>query len=297
MAKFKPEVNKDIVLKPMTDRKTFELMFLPENDGFFRMGSETKPVERLRYMEFLEKASGRWMRYVIEYKGKLAGFILAAGEDCRLVGGIFPEFQRKGIYSIARNTLINSLNGQGVYIVTSSVDESNDKMAAFLSGVSQTKYHERLSINHFDPDKPVAVIKGKQAVRRVDSPIALYAIKESAVIDGDDVMSFYPSPQLAFKALWYKRTVSGIGNKSSLRSDVYRLNKGDIKKMLPPREQHGLTEDAHYVQPYLPKTTVKYELDGNYSFTATMGGFSVFVPHDKDTVVVHSPKQVNIRKN
>ncbi len=143
----------------METDKAFELMFLPENEGKFREGHRSSKREQSDYIEFLKKSSKRFVRYEIFFKNELAGFIMVGGIDARLVGGIYPEFQRKGIYTVARNTILYALNMKGFFEVSSSVHKSNKEMKEFLTTMIQTKLdHDlRLSLNHFDPTKEIAI--------------------------------------------------------------------------------------------------------------------------------------------
>lgn len=158
MNTYKPIVSKDVTLTELKNKEIMNLMFLPENDGKFRESSKSSPLNKLKYITFLLTASEKYAQYAICYRGEEVGFILVAGVDHRLVGGILPEFQRKGIYGAARNAVIYEMNRKGLFHITSSVDKDNEGMQAFLATMHQTNLDGRLSVNHFNPLAPIAKV-------------------------------------------------------------------------------------------------------------------------------------------
>lgn len=153
-----------VVLTKLHTPSILDLMFLPEHDGFFRVSSKATDKVKADYVEFLQKASKNRLSCSIYYKGQLAGFIMVAGIDNRLVGGLLPAFKRKGIYTEARNAVIRLLHSHGIYNITYSVDPSNKVMLKFSASQYKTKLDDKLAIAHVNPTKPTAFIDLKVKV-------------------------------------------------------------------------------------------------------------------------------------
>lgn len=303
---YKPEYRKDIVLKAMENTVVMEgILFDPENDGFFRVDSTAKSLAKMRYVGFLKDSSVRWGRWGIWFKGEEVGFILAAGIDCRLVGGVKSTFQRKGIYSAARQCVIKTLNDLGQFSITSSYHAGNVKMKQLNAGVPTTTLDDSLVVNHFDPMKSMAVMEKMPSIDPRGFSPTLYHISlddnlpsvlSPRLTSGVSGVPFSPSVELCFRAVYpnIKELLEG-SKERDITFTVYMTKPTSMSGILTPLELHNqrLVNDAFITQEYAVQKDVKIKKIGKVTFlnTSDDGGLH-YLPFNEGEPRYHSPLNI-----
>lgn len=315
MKKFKPKINPDVELKLMENDEPFSLMFEKENEGNFREGFSSKEKDKRDYVDFLKKASERYARFTIFYKGNAAGFILVAGIDGRLVGGLYSEYKRKGIYTIARNTLIYELNKKHVFKITSSVDKDNGPMKSFISKVLQTPYQHGLQLNHFNPGLPVCRCETDFSVRIPKTDDKLYhvsfdpnlpeVIKPRLPARSEVGKAIYPeklpprfstspTPELCFRAIY--PNISQLleeRNEKEIKFYLYEVVTGKVKYTPLDLIANRHVYDAHVTLEHVFTTPVFIKRVGKVTFKNTSDDEGLYyLPFTEDKERYHSPKNV-----
>lgn len=315
MKKFNPKVNSDIELKLMENDEPFLLMFEKENEGNFREGFNSKEKDKRNYVDFLKKASDRYARFTILYKGKVAGFILVAGIDGRLVGGLYSEYKRKGIYTIARNTLIYELNKKHVFKITSSVDKDNGPMKSFLSKALQTPYQHDLQLNHFNPGLPVCKCETDFSVKIPKTDDKLYHISfdpnlpeivKPMLPAGSEMgegeypetlparFSASPSPELCFRAVY--PNISQLlerSNEKEITFTLYEVKTGKVKYTPLDLIVNSHVHDAHVTLEHVFTAPVFIKKVGKITFKNTSNDEGLYyLPFARDKERYHSPKNI-----
>lgn len=322
---YKPEYRKDIVLKAMESTVVMEgILFDPENDGFFRVDSTAKPLAKMRYVGFLKDSSARWGRWGIWFKGEEVGFILAAGIDCRLVGGVKSTFQRKGIYSAARQCVIKTLNDLGQFSITSSYHAGNVKMKQLNAGVPTTTLDDSLVVNHFDPMKSMAVMEKIPSIDPRGSSPTLYHISlddnlpsvlsprlpDAGGEEGDDDeeaeewypepavprVSFSPSVEFCFRAVYpnISHLLEGTDRKD-ITFTVYKALPTRSNKPMTPLELHEQRwiHDAFITQEHVFLRDIGIKKIGTVTFLNTSDDKGLhYLPFNEGDVEYHSPLNV-----
>lgn len=292
----------EVVLLPLTNTSVLELMFLPEHDNFFRINSDESRKKKDDYIDFLLKASENRLACEIHYKNRLAGFIMVAGRDNRMVGGLYPEFKRKGIYGKARNAVIRLLNSQGIFNIVYSVDESNAVMKAFAQQQASTKLEGKLSVVHYQPSKPFAYVSPKVKLGNkfmgydgdfyhlsLDTNLKQLTPKVNRA-------PLYPSPELNFRAI-YPNIAHLFDGQSSLTFTVYKVKKYNKRKLQTPNEliSKKLVRDAHITLEYGTSDTVELEKVGKVVIENTSNDEGLFYnPYLEEDTRYHSPKVIRI---
>lgn len=326
---YKPVIRKDVILKGMNDTTVMEsILFNPENDGFFRESSTARPIDKLKYVNFLLKASIRWGRWSIWFEGNEVGFIMTAGPDCRLVGGIKSEYQRRGIYGAARQAVIKAMNDAGQFSITSSYHEGNIKMARLNEGVPTTPVSDSLVINHFDPMQSVAVMESPVDINPTKVVPTLYHISfddnlpktlspklpDAGGEEGDDDeeaeewypepavprVSFSPSVELCFRAVYpnISHLLEGT-DENEITFTVYKALPTRSNKPMTPLELHEQRwiHDAFITQEHVFVKDIGIKKMGKVTFMNTSDDEGLrYLPFNEDEPLYHSPLNIITKK-
>ncbi|AFI55331.1 hypothetical protein TSMG0048 [Halocynthia phage JM-2012] len=310
-------VNSKVSLLPLKDLSVLELMFLPEHDNYFRVNSDESRRKQVDYMEFLVKASKNRLACEIRLGNNLVGFIMVAGKDNRLVGGIFPEFKRQGIYSLARNAVINLLNSVGIYNIVYSIDKSNDTMAKFASDQYSTNLDGNLRVVHYQPNKPSAYISPKVKLGNKFGAYEgeLYHLSFNSKLktltprlpEGDSKdgkfsepliprVSMSPSPELCFRAIYANiNNLLEDSDEPEITFTLYRAKKYNSKKLHTPDEliSKGWVHDAHITLEHFSTDDVELEVIEQITFKNTSDDIGLFYqPFTKGDNLYHSPLSI-----
>lgn len=190
MRRFSKEHSIRLELLTDENKGILDLMFLPEHQGCFKVGAVDSKADQQAYVDEITHPDNIRAGYIIIYRDQIAGFILMHGKDNLLVGGLRPEFTRKRIYRVARNTFIYAMNKQGIYRITSTANTDNLAMLNFLSKQHQTRWFGDMYINHVNPLIPICefrLIDVKPDV--IDSGYPAVFVSTSPLYKEGDVVS------------------------------------------------------------------------------------------------------------
>ena len=317
-------------IRPLKDLTVLELMFLVENDGFFRVRSDGSRKLKDKYIESLLKFAEGRLAIEIVVDDVVAGFILACGRENRIVGGLLPEFQRQGIYHRARNTVIKYLNDQGIYLITFDVDKDNVKMLRLAERFVTTPYVDSTRLSHYDPT--IDSIKIESTVpkytAKIKQPPNLYHISlssslpdklvprepsvgsstEEGLSEEDKMFSEFqgarvsmaPSPGLCYRGVYPNVFELFKGSKvKRIKLWIYKIKNPNYNKIITPTEliNKRLVHDAHITLEYISEVPVNIELIGSMTVKNTEEGPKLrYRPFNDDSIRIwdHSPKSINL---
>lgn len=308
-----------VTLHPLTDNTVFQLMFLKEHIDYFRISYNDSISKQRDYVSFLLKASQNRLQCEIRLSGKVVGFILVAGQDNRLVGGLYPEFKRMGIYSKARNAVIRLLNLNGIFNITYSVDKSNKAMLAFSRKQYKTRLADRLSVTHHNPFKPEASIDSSvklgNGFREYSGPLYHLSFNSNLKeliprlpegtelgVSGDypepniPRVSLSPSPELCFRAIYPNISKLLEEDKpENISFTLYRAIKVKPRDLHYPKEliAENWIHDANITLEHFVTKPVTLSKVGKVTFQNTSNDSGLmYQPFLKGKPRYHSPLEI-----
>lgn len=308
-----------LLLVPLRDERSLDLIFDKVNRGFFLRSDHDTAKNQQAYRETLMKMARFRLGCSIMLGGKEIGFIICGGKNNSLIGGLLPAYQNKSYYGYARNGFIRYLNSLGIYDVTYSVDKSNNRMLKFVSKTPHTHLIDDKYIAHYDPDYPAVsvALNVKPGPNLKSAKHDLYHISFNPNLDileprlpaGDSDggefsepniprVSLGCSPELCFRSIYpnIKHLLEGV-NEDKITFTLYKADRFDLRKLRTPSElvENNWVHDAHVTLEHFVEGDVKLKKLSKVTFKNTSPGPKLkYQPFLSGEVRDHSPKSIII---
>lgn len=279
-----------IELRPITDDNSniLDLMFLSINDNKFKYSSTDSKGKQTKYKETMLSTKGMTLGVIIYYNNAPTGFIIVRGNDNRLIGGLLPNYTGKGVYKLARNTVIGLLNDKDIFLITSSVDSSNKNMLAFLKQVPKTLLHDDVFVNHLDVTLKRVKVDSKVSVnnRVLLTKFKFYhvSVYNELKQSNNNTISIFPSKALALRAISPNLSFS-----KHLTVYVYEIIFNKKSTLVPHDDLIKTIHDAHITLEY-QATNITFNLTGSMALLYTSKGSKLmYKPFTTGKITYHSP--------